>query len=1530
MDESTHVSWKIPAQDSLIVAAISERGEIGRTLGETSLGLGGEWGRIQQLVFAQGVLFGIIKRKHDEKNSLLAWPLSTCVSADSTFPKSTSPVRMKLELEENEVFPVQIEVHRGYSQERLLLRTDEGLLIEANLAENLLESIETNRLTMKQILINTEEDGLKIVQSIDGCGRGWVCMTDDLGVYFTTDLGTRHFIGCIPCEHTENARIFCSREFLACVIDGTVHQVILPDDEESEEWDHLEWSVLFHTPSITGFYVGDSHFILFEDGAQVSEFYLNQSKKWKRRVIHALQTRTIRSAWCRGNSSYVLLDTGYVMTWKTPHDLKQIDTLGGDAPDFEQMAMNEKCFPQLELTLSKFFVESMSISSDLFLAACGSRGQTLHCLRNWIRPVFEHYWLYETPNWYLLVGGDACRDKFRVMRIARGEPDDLILRVDPMIYDPLQIDSLLSTLKGAYTTTDKKGSLKDTLQFRLVVEGYGILGLIKFLKGYYILMITERKRVGTLAGQVIYEIQSVETVPLFSVKERWFSKSDEKKYLDVFENLDLKRDFYFSYTYDLSCSLQGNMSSSLPLKESRMFIWNEHLLQPLLDRVRDPEWILPVIHGYFGQVEVEIGPKSLVLTVIGRRSRFFAGTRYLKRGANAKGNVANEVETEQIVGDVGLAQSRVLGGHFSSYVQLRGSVPLVWSHFVDQAIVRPKPDILMGPHDPTYSVAQKHFEHVRRRFGNPIVVISLIKRKEKVKREQYLGDEYGRCILHLNSKSVEGDEISYIPWDFRAMSKHSVSRLVNDLSEVSRKHIQRTGIFYTGSHAPRCSQFDSENIIQGFQSGVIRTNCIDCLDRTNIAQYCIGLDALGYQLYRMGFSEEPFVRHRASMRMALLRLYEEIGDRLSEQYGGSKTVSVGLHSRGMSWDMRTNIRRFYSNNFRDAVKQNAIDIFLGNFIPSDEVLPVWKLARDSHMHMSLSKSLSFRGDYPSQSGRRDLFDAIYDRSGAGACSPYQERVSRELILRVFGHLPIRFHKVEGEEMPRSEWLQSMCLVNGSSEHCSLLTMIRDKRKERNSRDREETEDESELSPQLGSMSAMDDIGSASCASGDFEIASGGDGSTPFPFSRDHLFADIITDGKYQTPTFRVEQAQREKWFAELGTTLSCISSKEDERLYEDYVSCNLDHGSHVKYYDSYLRMHSGIENTKSVKVHVAPYSDYLSKGKMLPDHYIVPREMYAVYLSRHHHISPVFAKKGASEKSRMPVAMATLSEFVHVVDRTNLFELEEAFLKALDAMRKSPIVDVRDRLWYGRPKQRTGLVSVLGQQTYIHKCFVGSDLLEWMTKHSQEYLKVENSHKALEMFQLLLNTNSIFPVRADGFLDTGSLYRFDIDMKRNFLNEDYDSWMEPGESPLELSIDLLQRLSTIAKENPEGKIDDLLRHEGYIEFRKRSSALRRVAMGSMSEVDCMHFFVNVFNTLTIDASIHVHKSFGHGLPLSLQSVLNTVGYVIGGHYFSLNDIKHGVLRGNRFPPGELRRCFIPSRKDSRLVCSNHIAINTLS
>lgn len=72
-----------------------------------------------------------------------------------------------------------------------------------------------------------------------------------------------------------------------------------------------------------------------------------------------------------------------------------------------------------------------------------------------------------------------------------------------------------------------------------------------------------------------------------------------------------------------------------------------------------------------------------------------------------------------------------------------------------------------------------------------------------------------------------------------------------------------------------------------FQNGVLRTNCIDCLDRTNVAQYAYGLVALGRQLHSFGFTNSPKMDLDNPLAEELMQAYESMGDTLALQYGGS-------------------------------------------------------------------------------------------------------------------------------------------------------------------------------------------------------------------------------------------------------------------------------------------------------------------------------------------------------------------------------------------------------------------------------------------------------------------------------------------------------------------------------------------------------------------------------------------------------------------------------------------------------------------
>lgn len=85
------------------------------------------------------------------------------------------------------------------------------------------------------------------------------------------------------------------------------------------------------------------------------------------------------------------------------------------------------------------------------------------------------------------------------------------------------------------------------------------------------------------------------------------------------------------------------------------------------------------------------------------------------------------------------------------------------------------------------------------------------------------------------------------------------------------------------------------NAAPRFQCGVLRTNCIDCLDRTNVAQYAYGLAALGHQLHAMSLTDEPKVDPDSSIAAALMEMYQSMGDALAQQYAGSAAQNtVGL------------------------------------------------------------------------------------------------------------------------------------------------------------------------------------------------------------------------------------------------------------------------------------------------------------------------------------------------------------------------------------------------------------------------------------------------------------------------------------------------------------------------------------------------------------------------------------------------------------------------------------------------------------
>lgn len=113
--------------------------------------------------------------------------------------------------------------------------------------------------------------------------------------------------------------------------------------------------------------------------------------------------------------------------------------------------------------------------------------------------------------------------------------------------------------------------------------------------------------------------------------------------------------FYFSRggRYDLTSTMQVQCArppTDRPLGDGaydKRFLFNAHLLRDLITAATEP-LLLPLIQGSVGIQSVVLDERVFELALISRKSRFRAGLRYLRRGIDKEGHVANFVETEQV------------------------------------------------------------------------------------------------------------------------------------------------------------------------------------------------------------------------------------------------------------------------------------------------------------------------------------------------------------------------------------------------------------------------------------------------------------------------------------------------------------------------------------------------------------------------------------------------------------------------------------------------------------------------------------------------------------------------------------------------------------------------------------------------------------------------------------------------------------------------------------------------------------------
>ncbi|KAJ1648423.1 Inositol-1,4,5-trisphosphate 5-phosphatase 1 [Coemansia erecta] len=417
--------------------------------------------------------------------------------------------------------------------------------------------------------------------------------------------------------------------------------------------------------------------------------------------------------------------------------------------------------------------------------------------------------------------------------------------------------------------------------------------------------------------------------------------------------------FYFSPHFDITRSLQSQKMRTISADDPDIydpdpkFQWNNSLLLVFNDyRMHmcntserqlfdNAGYAVSLIQGavepYFaGRYSngIESHPDKAVMAVflISRSSSMRSGMRFLTRGVDDEGGVANEVETEIIV---------VTKAITFSHVQIRGSIPVFWTQEGFQ----------IGSHrvhitrsvKATLPATKRHFSDLLSRYKR-VCAVNLLKQHNNA---QY--DYTGSASTNSSMVAAAANGAGYSEADLGRFYKSMIDAMGLPRSLVAYEAFDYNGEIRGGHFDrvnalvrqlnPLLSSFqyfmvsNESGTVLSVQRGIQRTNCIDCLDRTNVVQSVISRAVIGE------FMRQSHIVSNETMSAALDglgRLWASNGNSISRLYTGTGALKSDVTTSGKSgWagffsDASKSLSRLMQNNFQDKGKQSTIDLLLGS------------------------------------------------------------------------------------------------------------------------------------------------------------------------------------------------------------------------------------------------------------------------------------------------------------------------------------------------------------------------------------------------------------------------------------------------------------------------------------------------------------------------------------------------------------------------------------------------------------------------
>ncbi|KAI6197273.1 hypothetical protein M3Y94_01204600 [Aphelenchoides besseyi] len=138
--------------------------------------------------------------------------------------------------------------------------------------------------------------------------------------------------------------------------------------------------------------------------------------------------------------------------------------------------------------------------------------------------------IYETPLHFYVIGTDPSETRYSTLKIDRSSDTQLLISDPSHQYTKNEINELLSTISSSSIVTPSELWTRKTHNpglIRTLDRAFALLGAVRFLEGYYLLVVTKARVVARIGH---YKMYIVEDISMIYIPSSGQSKNVEEQF----------------------------------------------------------------------------------------------------------------------------------------------------------------------------------------------------------------------------------------------------------------------------------------------------------------------------------------------------------------------------------------------------------------------------------------------------------------------------------------------------------------------------------------------------------------------------------------------------------------------------------------------------------------------------------------------------------------------------------------------------------------------------------------------------------------------------------------------------------------------------------------------------------------------------------------------------------------------------------------------------------------------------------------